>query len=268
MKKIIDISNFTQVNDITALQQFDGCYINATQGGTWVNPRLAELVNLCNRANIPYGLYHFGGHEHTAQQEYDFYKSIVSQYHYSLPLCLDYEDKLEDTNFINQFMALDNTLIFYSYRSLCNKLRYPLNRTWVAIPNFNTSSGLSRYLGIQYKLDCSIDGIENCDLSIFDDSIFNTAKIYENLRGSIEVQNISYGENSNRVKMVQAFLMVTVGYNGGIDGDFGNKTLEAVRAYQKAMGLTVDGIIGVNTIKTMLFDFKNGWCKCTDTFTI
>ena len=32
-----------------------------------------------------------------------------------------------------------------------------------------------------------------------------------------------------------------------VDGDFGNKTLEAVKDYQKVNGLVVDGIVGVKT---------------------
>jgi N-acetyl-anhydromuramyl-L-alanine amidase AmpD len=32
-----------------------------------------------------------------------------------------------------------------------------------------------------------------------------------------------------------------------VDGDFGTKTLEAVKLYQKAKGLAVDGIVGKNT---------------------
>ena len=37
------------------------------------------------------------------------------------------------------------------------------------------------------------------------------------------------------------------GYSLAVDGDFGNKTLEAVKDYQKVNGLVVDGIVGVKT---------------------
>ena len=37
------------------------------------------------------------------------------------------------------------------------------------------------------------------------------------------------------------------GYNLTVDGSFGNKTLTAVKAYQKSAGLTVDGWVGSNT---------------------
>ena len=38
----------------------------------------------------------------------------------------------------------------------------------------------------------------------------------------------------------------------GADGDFGNATEQAVRAYQEKMGLAVDGIVGVNCWSMLL----------------
>ena len=38
---------------------------------------------------------------------------------------------------------------------------------------------------------------------------------------------------------------------GGLDGVFGSQTYNAVRRYQAARGLTVDGIIGCNTWRSL-----------------
>lgn len=61
--------------------------------------------------------------------------------------------------------------------------------------------------------------------------------------------NLRKGSKGNGVKWVQ-WELKRLGYNigsYGIDGDFGSATDKAVRAFQKAYGLTVDGIVGKNT---------------------
>lgn len=63
---------------------------------------------------------------------------------------------------------------------------------------------------------------------------------------------IYHGEVSDRVKLLQKFL-IWYGLlpKGSDDGIFGDKTLAAVKAFQKAAGITVDGIVGPNTIAAM-----------------
>lgn len=63
----------------------------------------------------------------------------------------------------------------------------------------------------------------------------------------IELNEIENGSKGNTVKALQT-LLNGYGYNcGTVDGDFGIKTQTAVKAYQKAKGLDVDGVVGVNT---------------------
>ena len=57
---------------------------------------------------------------------------------------------------------------------------------------------------------------------------------------------ISYGSKGDEVKELQT-LLKNNGYNLDVDGNFGPKTQAAVKAYQKASGLDVDGIVGTNT---------------------
>lgn len=57
------------------------------------------------------------------------------------------------------------------------------------------------------------------------------------------------GANGDEVKVLQK-LLVACGYDcgkAGIDGDFGNGTLSAVKAFQKAEGLADDGVAGAKT---------------------
>ena len=59
-------------------------------------------------------------------------------------------------------------------------------------------------------------------------------------------KQISYGSSGSEVRELQT-LLKNNGYNLDVDGQFGPKTQAAVKAYQKANGLDVDGIVGTNT---------------------
>ena len=59
------------------------------------------------------------------------------------------------------------------------------------------------------------------------------------------------GMKGEDVRTMQVYLNA-LGYNcGTADGIFGNKTVEAVKAFQEAEGLTVDGIAGTQTLETL-----------------
>ena len=59
------------------------------------------------------------------------------------------------------------------------------------------------------------------------------------------------GSLSNYVLIAQDDLN-TLGYTtGGLDGIFGSATENAVRRYQRAVGLTADGIVGCNTWRSL-----------------
>lgn len=68
-----------------------------------------------------------------------------------------------------------------------------------------------------------------------------------------ELPTLKKGSKGEYVKKLQKRLM-ELGYSlpkYGADGDFGNETIEAVKAFQKDHGLTVDGIVGEKTWKAM-----------------
>ena len=52
------------------------------------------------------------------------------------------------------------------------------------------------------------------------------------------------------VKLLQE-LLNKHGFNLTVDGDFGNKTEEAVKQFQKRLNLTVDGIVGSKTFEAL-----------------
>ena len=59
------------------------------------------------------------------------------------------------------------------------------------------------------------------------------------------------GDDNSDVKKLQQALDILGYYDGKIDGDYGSGTTAAVKAYQKAKGLTADGYAGERTIKSI-----------------
>lgn len=80
----------------------------------------------------------------------------------------------------------------------------------------------------------------------------NTAKKTVTLTGKIEVQLpvIKKGSSGTAVSMLQAMLCVNV------DGKFGNVTETSLKAFQKNVKLTADGICGANTWKKVIEHMK------------
>lgn len=56
------------------------------------------------------------------------------------------------------------------------------------------------------------------------------------------------GDEGDAVRVVQRRLRDLKYYTGSVDGSFGSSTESAVRAFQRANGLTVDGRVGANTL--------------------
>ena len=71
---------------------------------------------------------------------------------------------------------------------------------------------------------------------------------------NITIKQLEKGSEGDRVKALQ-ILLIGYGYScgiAGVDGDFGSATDKAVRAYQKAKGLEVDGSVGPKTWAKLL----------------
>ena len=67
-----------------------------------------------------------------------------------------------------------------------------------------------------------------------------------------EVEALSkYGSRGDEVRQIQEKLKRWGYYKGNVDGIYGSQTLEAVKAFQRKNGLTVDGIAGTKTLAAM-----------------
>ena len=68
----------------------------------------------------------------------------------------------------------------------------------------------------------------------------------------------SVGSKGDTVKNMQQMLRTLGYYDGSVTGSFGNKTKDAVIAFQKAKGLSADGIAGAKTLAAIESDYKRG----------
>lgn len=83
---------------------------------------------------------------------------------------------------------------------------------------------------------------------------YDTEPVKEKGVYTMELKNLKNGSKGEDVRALQILLMGR-GYscgNCGADGDFGNDTHSAVCKYQRAKGLTVDGIAGRETMGALL----------------
>ena len=69
---------------------------------------------------------------------------------------------------------------------------------------------------------------------------------------SVTVDTVKNGSKGDSVKALQ-ILLNGLGFNcGTADGDAGSKTVAAIKKFQKAKGLTADGVVGKNTWNAIL----------------
>ncbi len=62
---------------------------------------------------------------------------------------------------------------------------------------------------------------------------------------------IKQGQTGSTVKKIQTKLKRWGYYKGNVDGIFGSQTKEAVKYFQRKNGLSVDGIVGAQTLKAL-----------------
>ncbi len=86
---------------------------------------------------------------------------------------------------------------------------------------------------------------------------------YINVNASIETLS-RYGSTGNEVKQIQQRLKDWGYYKGSVDGIYGSKTQQAVKYFQKANGLKVDGIAGEKTLAAIGIS-SSGGSKTTST---
>ena len=108
------------------------------------------------------------------------------------------------------------------------------SNTYDAVRSFQSSRGLTS------------DGIVGVNTKAALYSSIPTPSTQLDLRSTACPTLIRFGEVDGCVSTLQALLNAK-GWSLTVDGDFGNNTLAAVKAFQTSRGLTADGIVGANT---------------------
>lgn len=136
-------------------------------------------------------------------------------------------------------------------------------------PITTTSTGsaaiktVQKWLNITYGTNCTVDGIYGAQtksaivgaLQCYLNATYKAGLRVDGVMGSATksaVRVLRKGASGRYVYILQAVLICR-GYNtGGFDGEFGSKTLAAVKEFQKKSGLIVDGEAGKNTFYALL----------------
>ncbi|MFB4260529.1 peptidoglycan-binding protein [Shouchella clausii] len=114
-----------------------------------------------------------------------------------------------------------------------------------------------------YGYDITVDGLKGPEtrkalVKILQNELnkqFKAALIVDGVPGPktyAAVVNVRKGAKGNLTRVLQALLYMAGQNPGPFDGHFGNGTEKAVRAFQRAKGLGVDGVAGKNTWKALL----------------
>ena len=80
---------------------------------------------------------------------------------------------------------------------------------------------------------------------------------YKNADSDKDDDSLRKGSTGSAVKDLQTKLKKLGFYNASIDGDYGDTTVAAVKAFQKKYNLTADGVAGSETLKKLDSAYKN-----------
>lgn len=122
---------------------------------------------------------------------------------------------------------------------------------------------VQKWCNTEYGTRCNIDGIYGTQtksaivgsLQCYLNKAYNAKLVVDGIMGSstkAAIRDIKQGAKGKYVYILQAAL-ICHGYDtGGFDGEFGGRTLAAVKNWQRKHGLTVDGIAGPETFFSLL----------------
>ena len=103
----------------------------------------------------------------------------------------------------------------------------------------------------QKKYNLTADGVAGSE------TLKKLDSVYKNADSDKDDDSLRKGATGSAVKDLQTKLKKLGFYNASIDGDYGDTTVAAVKAFQKKYNLTADGVAGSETLKKLDSAYKN-----------
>ena len=103
----------------------------------------------------------------------------------------------------------------------------------------------------QKKYNLTADGVAGSE------TLKKLDSVYKNADSAKDDGSLRKGATGSAVKDLQTKLKKLGFYNASIDGDYGDTTVAAVKAFQKKYNLTADGVAGSETLKKLDNAYKN-----------
>jgi peptidoglycan hydrolase-like protein with peptidoglycan-binding domain len=102
-------------------------------------------------------------------------------------------------------------------------------------------------------LESRVQTLEN-RVSVLESDVQASGALKASTAGEVVTGSVSGAASAEQMtkKQIQEALKNSGYYDGEIDGKVGQKTKEAIRQFQKNMGLKVDGVAGRNTKEKLL----------------
>lgn len=272
----VDLSDFNSVS-LSKYKDYDFVIAKATEGRTWrAHTFHSHIKNAIANGQL-IGCYHYARPDNnTPEQEVENFLTVVKPYIGKAILALDWEQTslkypaswaLKFMNLVRErtgsspFLYIQQSALVGGKYDCIARADYPL---WMAQYNKSMSNNHGAFR------DVAIWQYTSCDGTLDKDYFYGTKEAwmkYVNPNSEdntiveepvIVVPSVTpakvkivgvtkKGDKNVHVKALQILLADLGYYKGAIDSDFGVNTDKAVRDFQKAEGLAVDGLVGINT---------------------
>jgi GH25 family lysozyme M1 (1,4-beta-N-acetylmuramidase) len=284
----LDVASYQGSVDWATVKANGGAfaYVKATEGTTYTNPDFGQQYNGSYNAGLIRGAYHFAlPNNSSGVAQADWFTSHGGGWSAdgkTLPPALD----IEYNPYGATCYGLSQSAMVSWIRAFSNEVhtrtgRYPTIYTttdwWTQCTGNNSSFGttnplwIARYSSSPGTLPAGWSGQtiwQWADSGVFpgDQDTFNgtLTQLQAFARGdaytpppTVSWPTVQQGATGERVKTVQ-YLLNAHGASLTVDGDFGPGTDTAVRNFQSAHGLTVDGIVGTNTWQALIVTVQQG----------